>query len=396
MLRSARAFMTFLDNRGLQARGGSTLAQLQLYCDRNAERFATEMDNPANYGLAKGLFAQAGGLEAGQELDEDSLNAVLARMAGYAGRRSRRPRADADPHRRPNHLARPARVREGRDRRPGPGPAATAVGVLHPAGAPAGPEGHLVAGRRPASGGTARHRRRTRWPGRTLATGTGSGESVRLWGVADPANPTPLGQPLTGHTNTVFAVAFSPDRRTLATSSTDHTARLWNLPLTSLTGHTGTVESVTFSPDGRTLASGGFDGSVRLWNVADPASPTPLGQPLTGHTDYVRPVAFGPDGRTLASGSGDGSVRLWDVADPANPTPLGQPLTGHTNAVGAVAFSPDGRTLATGSSDRTVRLWGLNVDQVIERICATTRNTLTPGKWKQYVSQDLPYDPPCS
>lgn len=65
VLRSARAFVTFLDHRGLLARGGSTLAQLQLYCDRNAQRFATEMDNPANYGLAKGLFAQAGGLEAG-------------------------------------------------------------------------------------------------------------------------------------------------------------------------------------------------------------------------------------------------------------------------------------------------------------------------------------------
>jgi WD40 repeat protein len=74
---------------------------------------------------------------------------------------------------------------------------------------------------------------------------------------------------------------------------------------------------------------------------------------------------------------------------------LGQPLTGHTNAVYSVAFSPDGHTLATGSTDYTVRLWGMNVGHTIQRICATTTNTLTPAKWNQYVSSDLPYQPPC-
>jgi WD40 repeat protein len=88
-------------------------------------------------------------------------------------------------------------------------------------------------------------------------------------------------------------------------------------------------------------------------------------------------------------------VRLWNVTDPAHPTPLGQPLTGHTDYVNSVVFSPDGHTLATGSGDYTVRLWEMNVDRVIQRICATTTNTLTPAKWEQYISTDLSYRPPC-
>jgi len=86
---------------------------------------------------------------------------------------------------------------------------------------------------------------------------------------------------------------------------------------------------------------------------------------------------------------------LWNVTNPTRPTALGLPLTDHTNNVNTVAFSPDGHTLASSSADHTIRLWGVNVEQAIRRVCATTANTLTPVKWAQYVSPDLPYRPPC-
>lgn len=80
---SIRDFMTFLAARGLLAPGSGTLPQLQRCCERNASRFVAEMADPANYGLAKGLFARAGGLEPGVDLsDEDTVAALMERMQG--------------------------------------------------------------------------------------------------------------------------------------------------------------------------------------------------------------------------------------------------------------------------------------------------------------------------
>jgi hypothetical protein len=170
---------------------------------------------------------------------------------------------------------------------------------------------------------------------------------------------------LHGHAAEVQGVAFSPDGRTLATTSSDQTApiRLWDLtdrdrprPLGQpLTGHTNAVLAVAFSPDGHTLATGSYDQTVRLWDLTARDRPRPLGQPLTGHTGAVLEVALSPDGRTLATASKDQTVRLWDLTDRERPQPLGQPLTANQiGAVFAVAFAPDGRTLATGSADKSI------------------------------------------
>lgn len=199
-------------------------------------------------------------------------------------------------------------------------------------------------------------------PGKYVVVTSVNGDgTLRLW---DPATGRPVCQPLTGHTGTVFRMAFSPDGRLLATGSTDTTARLWDTATGQpvgepLTGHTECVAGVAFSPDGRLLATGSLDRTVRLW---DTATGQLVGEPLTGHTGHVLRIAFSFDGRILATGSRDWTARLWDAA---TGQPIGQPLSGHTNTVWDVGFSLDGSLLATNSEDNTVLLWDIATGRLV-------------------------------
>ena len=69
--------------------------------------------------------------------------------------------------------------------------------------------------------------------------------------------------------------------------------------LAKLDGHKTTVWAVAFSPDGRTLVTTGYDSTVKLWNVADGKEIATL----AGHKNWVLDAVFSPDGKLVATAS---------------------------------------------------------------------------------------------
>jgi WD40 repeat protein len=163
---------------------------------------------------------------------------------------------------------------------------------------------------------------------------------------------------LEGHAGMVMCAAFTSDGKTLATGSTDGTAKLWDAAtwkeLRSLDHPSERVVHVALSADGAILATGCDSGTVRLWDVGAGTEKAKLKGVPGVRGSGVLSLAFSRDGKTLAAGNfRDNSVSVWDVASgEARPK-----LTGHTRHIVSLAFSPDDQVLASGSIDGTVRLW---------------------------------------
>ena len=192
----------------------------------------------------------------------------------------------------------------------------------------------------------------------------------------------------------VCSVAFSPDGRTLASSS--YYIRLWDavtgalkedVPLDAENG----MEALAFSPDGSTLVVTVSESRIVLVDTTtcavrrlpgDLEEDFALGVGEEGRTSVDHPrllnaFALSPDGRTIVARSRDHTALLVDGATGATKATLaGQKLTtesaGHFGRIGLV-FSPNGRTLACGGADNfpAVMLWDVATGVLKARLIET-------------------------
>ncbi len=239
--------------------------------------------------------------------------------------------------------------------------------------------------------------------GRLLVTTTLSRQSLTVWDTSTGRQV----QSVIGNadsTTLIYAGAFSPDGRTLATveESKGRGADKTNLVLRDVASWrvSATTEiyeekakmstasdmrprALRFSPDGRTIGAqldlfttqisltvsmqsrvADRESTVRLWDgasgrelrsfntasvrgenfAADPSESLPISSRL----------AFSNDSRQIAVSEGQ-TVRILDVASGGSVATL----TGHTGEVIAVVLSSDGRQAATAGVDNSIKIWDL-------------------------------------
>ena len=94
--------------------------------------------------------------------------------------------------------------------------------------------------------------------------------------------------------------------------------------LCTCAGHSDSVNAVAISPDGQTLVSGSDDNTIKVWNPHT----RELRHTLIGHSESVNSLAISPDGQTLVSGSWANTIKVWNL----HTGELRHTLTGHSNS----------------------------------------------------------------
>jgi len=192
--------------------------------------------------------------------------------------------------------------------------------------------------------------------GSTVASGNNNGD-IRIWNVDSGTELSTINK---GFSSEI--ISMSTDNKMIAQVSEEgKSIRLWDTAnqttVKELSGHSEDINSLAFSPDNKTLASSSDDKTIRLWDLQNGSVKV-----LTGHTQGVGPIAFHPSGKLLVSVSDnsdyegeddpiDNTVRIWKVEDGTQIVAIPDPAIPLS-----LGFSPDGETLAIGNRDGTIVL----------------------------------------
>jgi len=209
---------------------------------------------------------------------------------------------------------------------------------------------------------------------------------------------------LTGHSDTVYAAAWSSDSLLLASGGKDDSVAIWEIStgrkqrvrkldswantlawapssllacgcedgsidvldgrtgenIRTLIGHSGNVNCVAWSPDSSMLASASGDSTIRIWAVASGKTV----RILQGHTSWAFTLVWSGIRNSIISGSWDGTIREWS---PTTGTAI-RVLGGQTSKISSVSLSCDGRLLASKSYDDTVQIWDADTGELVATI----------------------------
>ena len=205
-----------------------------------------------------------------------------------------------------------------------------------------------------------------------VATGSWSA-TIKIWDAGSPQLDL-LGETHMAHEDRIMGIAMQPSsdsRRLCASASIDLTGKLWRVndsddvmtdeskslkyaieEVAHLKGHQARLCCCAFHPTGDYLATTSFDHSWRLWDVETGGTEILL---QDGHAKETYGVGFHPDGSLVASTDYAGVIQNWDLRTGKSVCHF----LGHAKRVLCAEYSPNGFQLATAGDDGTIKIWDL-------------------------------------
>lgn len=154
-------------------------------------------------------------------------------------------------------------------------------------------------------------------------------------------------------------IAVNPITGDVAVGYSDNFIRIFDLQTFALkkewAAHTNSVFALRYSPDGRMLLSGSRDARLKAWDVWGDYD---LGQEVVAHLYAINSLSFSPNGKHFVTCSLDKSIKLWDadqlkllkVIDKAR-------HAGHGTSVNKLLWTAFDGQVVSASDDRTISIW---------------------------------------
>ena len=154
-------------------------------------------------------------------------------------------------------------------------------------------------------------------------------------------------------------IAVNPHAKEFAVGYSDGFIRVFGLENFEMRyviwAHSNSVFALQYSPDYKILLSGSRDAHLKSWNVWDNYE---LSYQVAAHLFAINHLSFSPDGSRFVSCSMDKSIKVWDstrlkllkVIDKAR-------LAGHGTSVNKVLWTHFNNLMVSCSDDRKISVW---------------------------------------
>ncbi len=162
----------------------------------------------------------------------------------------------------------------------------------------------------------------------------------------------------------IRVMAIATEKKQLAIGLSDHSIKILDLmddfqPLASLTGHTNSVFALAYSPDERCLVSGARDAQLKFWETENYT----LTENVIAHMYAINFLSFKEDGKYLVTCSMDKSIKVWDAVNPKLLKVIDKARNaGHGTSINKVLWSTYSGDVVSVSDDRTISIWKIEAE----------------------------------